>query len=250
MLLDAAACGLQYYQLQCCEKQCVYAGLEGDRTVWLMHAVFWHLPGQPWSLEALREYVAWVKAAFAPVMSAEAEGVLLGYWRLARGSLDRQAERSTVRMLESLVRLAQARSPCIDYLWPLNKQRPARPPAHKLSCTTELLLCGSSASGALCFKLCGALLACMSALVHRGNGCGGVCPAQAHARLMARSTVMQQDAVVAVSLVEASSTAAGVLCCASSLHSDFPDDPDAEYLRMDARILAALSAHEGDMELP
>lgn len=67
---------------------------------------------------------------------------------------------------------------------------------------------------------------------------------------MARDTVIQQDAVVAVSIVEASSTAAGVLCCASSLQSDSPADPDAEYLRLETRILAALSAHEGAMESP
>ena len=67
---------------------------------------------------------------------------------------------------------------------------------------------------------------------------------------MARDTVMQQDAVVAVSLVEASSTAAGVLCCDSSLHSDCPDDPDAEYMRLETRILDALSAHQEAMEWP
>ena len=68
-------------------------------------------PAQAWSMERLRAYIAWVKAAFAPVMSAGAEAVLLGYWRLVRAGMDRQAERSTVRMLESLVRLAQARDP-------------------------------------------------------------------------------------------------------------------------------------------
>ncbi len=64
---------------------------------------------QGWPLEALRQYIAWVKQTFQPVVSAEAEEVLLGYWRLLRGAADRQASRTTVRMLESLVRLAQAR---------------------------------------------------------------------------------------------------------------------------------------------
>ena len=35
--------------------------------------------------------------------------MLLGYWRLLRSASDRQASRSTVRMLESLIRLAQVR---------------------------------------------------------------------------------------------------------------------------------------------
>ncbi|KAK9821222.1 hypothetical protein WJX81_002412 [Elliptochloris bilobata] len=63
---------------------------------------------QAWPLEALRQYIAWVKQTFQPAMSAEAEEVLLGYWRLLRGAADRQASRTTVRMLESLVRMAQA----------------------------------------------------------------------------------------------------------------------------------------------
>ena len=58
-------------------------------------------------MERLRQYIAWVKREFRPAMSAEAEAVLQGYWRLARGAAGKQAARSTVRMLESLVRLAQ-----------------------------------------------------------------------------------------------------------------------------------------------
>ena len=66
---------------------------------------------QTWPLEALRQYIAWVKQTFQPALSAEAEEVLLGYWRLVRNAADRQASRSTVRMLESLIRLAQVRPP-------------------------------------------------------------------------------------------------------------------------------------------
>lgn len=66
---------------------------------------------QTWPLEALRQYIAWVKQTFQPALSAEAEEVLLGYWRLVRNAADRQASRSTVRMLESLIRLAQVHPP-------------------------------------------------------------------------------------------------------------------------------------------
>ena len=82
---------------------------------------------QGWPLEALRQYIAWVKQTFQPVVSAEAEEVLLGYWRLLRGAADRQASRTTVRMLESLVRLAQARVRALHVpLSPASKVSPCR----------------------------------------------------------------------------------------------------------------------------
>ena len=40
-------------------------------------------------MERLRQYIAWAKREFAPVMSAEAEAVLQGYWHLARGAAGR-----------------------------------------------------------------------------------------------------------------------------------------------------------------
>ena len=58
-------------------------------------------------MEKLRQYICWVRDSFQPKMSREAECVLHGYWRQLRSVHDRQAARSTVRMLESLVRLAQ-----------------------------------------------------------------------------------------------------------------------------------------------
>jgi DNA helicase MCM9 len=64
--------------------------------------------GGAWSLEVLRQYVAWVKAEFQPVLTPEAEEVLGGYYALRRGATGRAASRTTVRLLESLVRVAQA----------------------------------------------------------------------------------------------------------------------------------------------
>lgn len=58
-------------------------------------------------MERLRQYIAWVKREFQPVMSAEAEAVLQSYWHVARAAAGKPAARSTVRMLESLVRIAQ-----------------------------------------------------------------------------------------------------------------------------------------------
>ena len=58
-------------------------------------------------MEKLRQYICWVKDTFQPDMSREAEKILLEYWQMARSNDSRQAARSTVRMLESLVRLSQ-----------------------------------------------------------------------------------------------------------------------------------------------
>ena len=56
----------------------------------------------------MQQYVLWVKATFHPELSKEAEDVLTGYYRLQRTAGDRTSARTTVRMLESLVRIAQA----------------------------------------------------------------------------------------------------------------------------------------------
>ena len=61
-----------------------------------------------WEVESLRQYVAWVKTTFFPVMTPAAEEVLSGYYQLRRGAAGRHAARATLRLLESLVRLAQA----------------------------------------------------------------------------------------------------------------------------------------------
>lgn len=60
-------------------------------------------------MDTLRQYICWVKEAFQPEMSRDAENTLLAYWQMARSKQDRQTARSTVRMLESLIRLSQVR---------------------------------------------------------------------------------------------------------------------------------------------
>ena len=61
-----------------------------------------------WSLETLKEYIAWVKFNINPVLSPQAEEILRNYYQLRRRSNTRHAARTTIRLLESLVRLAQA----------------------------------------------------------------------------------------------------------------------------------------------
>ncbi|KAL8097457.1 putative DNA helicase MCM9 isoform X2 [Apium graveolens] len=61
-----------------------------------------------WTLTMLRRYIHYVKASFKPVLTKEAEKVIASYYQLQRKSAAQNAARTTVRMLESLIRLAQA----------------------------------------------------------------------------------------------------------------------------------------------
>ncbi|KAK8263058.1 hypothetical protein E1A91_D12G016900v1 [Gossypium mustelinum] len=61
-----------------------------------------------WSLSILRRYIGYVKNHFKPVLTKEAEKVISSYYQLQRRSATHNAARTTVRMLESLIRLAQA----------------------------------------------------------------------------------------------------------------------------------------------
>lgn len=61
-----------------------------------------------WPLTMLKRYIHYVKRKFRPVLSKEAEKVISSYYQLQRRSATQNAARTTVRMLESLIRLAQA----------------------------------------------------------------------------------------------------------------------------------------------
>lgn len=117
----------------------------------------------------LQQYIFWVKDAFHPDMSAEAEQILTGYYHLQRGAVARTAARTTVRMLESLVRIAQA-----------------------------------------------------------------------HAKLMARDVITEQDAVIAVSIAEAASQilSSGL---SFSAGADLSDDPDGIYKEESQHLLQAIN---------
>ncbi|KAF5813711.1 putative DNA helicase [Helianthus annuus] len=61
-----------------------------------------------WPLSLLRRYIHFVKGYFRPTLTKEAENVISRYYQLQRRSATENAARTTVRMLESLIRLAQA----------------------------------------------------------------------------------------------------------------------------------------------
>lgn len=63
---------------------------------------------QGWSLASLRQYIQWAKAVSRITISRNAERLLSAYFQLRRQHEGRQASRTTVRLLESLVRVAQA----------------------------------------------------------------------------------------------------------------------------------------------
>ena len=132
---------------------------------------------QDWDIDTVRQYLLWVKATFHPELSVEAEEVLSGYYKLQRTAIDRTSARTTVRMLESLVRVAQA-----------------------------------------------------------------------HAKLMARDIVTQQDAVVAVSVAEAASRilSSGVQF---TVGAAFCDDPDAAYDAEAEHLLGAIRHMDTDSEI-
>ena len=65
-------------------------------------------PPVRWSVERLRAYLAHVKATVQPTVSSGAQEVLVRYYQLQRSSDSRAAARTTIRLLESLVRIATA----------------------------------------------------------------------------------------------------------------------------------------------
>ncbi|XP_066371272.1 probable DNA helicase MCM9 isoform X2 [Miscanthus floridulus] len=64
--------------------------------------------GKEWTPPKLRRYINYVRRQFKPVLTKEAERVISSYYQLQRKSGIHNAARTTVRMLESLIRLAQA----------------------------------------------------------------------------------------------------------------------------------------------
>ena len=104
--------------------------------------------GAGWDLARLQVYLAWAKG-FRPQMTPEAESILLRYYQLQRKAGDRVAARTTIRMLESLVRLAQVRTPS------------AMPAAeHELPWAENFLGCQATQLAAAFFPLSARRLAC------------------------------------------------------------------------------------------
>ncbi len=124
------------------------------------------IPQKAWPVDKLQKYLAWVRERHPKVtLSSEAEEILCTYYECQRQSNNRSAARTTVRLLESLVRLAQA-----------------------------------------------------------------------HARLMNRSTAILQDAIASVVRLETSVSSCSLLGVRNSMHSHFPEDPDGEF-RIKQRLL-------------
>jgi len=61
-----------------------------------------------WNMAMLRSYIRYVRDQFKPSLTPEASKVISSYYQLQRRSASLNAARTTIRMLESLIRLAQA----------------------------------------------------------------------------------------------------------------------------------------------
>ncbi|KAG0631424.1 hypothetical protein M758_1G252000 [Ceratodon purpureus] len=61
-----------------------------------------------WNMAMLRSYIRYVRDEFKPSLTPEASRVISSYYQLQRRSAVSNAARTTIRMLESLIRLAQA----------------------------------------------------------------------------------------------------------------------------------------------
>ncbi|CAI7865164.1 unnamed protein product [Closterium sp. NIES-53] len=136
-------------------------------------------PTDLWSIQKLRSYIRRVRQSFSPMVSEEAQAVISAYYRQQRRDAEDNAARTTLRMLESCIRIAQA-----------------------------------------------------------------------HARLMYRTTVLRQDAVVAVTAMDASMSTSRLFPSHAPTNAAFPNDPAAAYCDMEAIVLQQLGLSNIDSDTP
>jgi len=67
-----------------------------------------------WTIDKLQAYISYIKQKYSPVITKEAQMVLGGYYRMQRSGDGRNVARTTIRLLESLIRLAQSHV-CLEY---------------------------------------------------------------------------------------------------------------------------------------
>ncbi|XP_060046529.1 DNA helicase MCM9 isoform X2 [Erinaceus europaeus] len=125
-----------------------------------------------WSMEKMKTYFCLIRN-LQPTLSDVGNQVLLRYYQMQRQSDSRNAARTTIRLLESLIRLAEA-----------------------------------------------------------------------HARLMFRTTVTLEDAITAVSVMESSMQGGALLGGVNALHTSFPKNPLKQYRRQCELILEKLELHD------
>eukprot|EP01135_Chromosphaera_perkinsii_P003156 Nk52_evm45s236 gene=Nk52_evmTU45s236 len=61
-----------------------------------------------WDIDFLKSYIYYVKSSLSPQLTKESQRILVQYYQMQRSADQRNAARTTIRLLESMVRLAQA----------------------------------------------------------------------------------------------------------------------------------------------
>jgi DNA helicase MCM9 len=125
-----------------------------------------------WTCEKLQAYISFIRTTFRPQLTPESKRVLSAYYQKQRASDVKDSARTTVRMLESLIRLAQA-----------------------------------------------------------------------HAKLMMRPKVSQQDAIMAVIMMEASMYTSALDGVSSAVRTMFPANPDDECALLVGGTMIGITQH-------
>ncbi|KAE8712927.1 putative DNA helicase MCM9 [Hibiscus syriacus] len=174
-----------------------------------------------WPLSILWWYIGYAKKHFKPVLTKEAKKVISSYYQLQRRSATHNAARTTVRMLESLIRLAKG------MLENVLIQHPHLPYTF--------------------FPL--AILFTMLQLYPVDNNDFDALNVAAHARLMFRNEVTRLDAIAAILCIESSMTISSIIdSIGNALHSNFTENPDQEYAKQEKVILEKFSLVDESQE--
>eukprot|EP00698_Gefionella_okellyi_P000394 TRINITY_DN10350_c0_g1_i1.p1 TRINITY_DN10350_c0_g1~~TRINITY_DN10350_c0_g1_i1.p1 ORF type:complete len:838 (+),score=157.93 TRINITY_DN10350_c0_g1_i1:45-2558(+) len=129
-----------------------------------------------WSIEKMQAYVSYLKHNVKPEVGEDSKKVLIAYYQRQRSADQRNAARTTIRLLESLIRIAEA-----------------------------------------------------------------------HARLMFRNQVTVQDALMSVLLMDQSTHTNSLIVAGDSVHSNFSETPDADYLALQHAVLVKLGFDDSQL---
>ncbi len=92
-----------------------------------------------WSLSHMQSYIYYIRHTFHPRLTRTSELLLTRYYQQQRAADGRSAARTTIRLLESLVRLAQAHARLMFRDVVRRQAGGMKPLAHVMACLTVIL---------------------------------------------------------------------------------------------------------------